>query len=92
LKKGYIVVDKATKSEEELFELAIEVELTTYETTKTTSKLLRTGRFRRRFKCCENCWHRTLVAEVEMVPQNHIKLEGADARNVEADGSARRSR
>ena len=67
---------------------------TTCRTTATTGKWCRAPTsipaVRRRR---EGARHRAASAEVSMIPQNYVKLEGkAGAADAEADGSARRSR
>ena len=80
-KKGYIVVDKTAKSEDELFEIAIEA---------GADDMQDEGEVYEIFTAPENfdAVHDAVkaagiepqAAEISMVPQNYIKLEGADAR------------
>ncbi|HSE33888.1 MAG TPA: YebC/PmpR family DNA-binding transcriptional regulator [Pyrinomonadaceae bacterium] len=82
-KKGYIVVSKSAKQEEELFDIVIEAGaddlrddednfeiITSPENFESVSTALKTAGIE------------TQVAEIEMVPQNYIKLEGGDARQM----------
>ncbi len=82
-KKGYIVVDKAAKPEEELFEIALEAGaddmqedgenfeiFTTPETFEAVSEAIKTANIEPQ------------VAEVSMFPQNYIHLEGAEAKQM----------
>jgi len=82
-KKGYIVVDKAAKPEEELFDIAIEggaddvrddgdnVEIiTSPENFESVQSAIKTAGIEPQ------------VAEVSMVPQNYIKLEGGSAQQM----------
>lgn len=82
-KKGYIVVDKAAKPEEELFEIALEAGaedmqedgenfeiFTTPETFEAVSEAIKTANIEPQ------------AAEVSMFPQNYIHLEGADAKQM----------
>ena len=82
-KKGYLVVSKSAKAEEELFDVVIEAGaddmrddednfeiITSPENFESVSAALKTAGIE------------TQVAEIEMVPQNYIKLEGGDARQM----------
>ena len=82
-KKGYIVVDKAARPEEELFDIAIEggaddvrddgdnVEIiTSPENFESVQSAIKTAGIEPQ------------VAEVSMVPQNYIKLEGGSAQQM----------
>ena len=64
-KKGYIVVDKAAKSEEELFEI-----FTAPENFDAVNDSIKTAGIDPQ------------AAEVSMIPQNYIKLEGGDAKTM----------
>lgn len=82
-RKGYFVVDKAQKSEDDLFEIVIEAgaddlndddenfEIYTDQETYDDVK-----------KALEVAGVETEVAEISMIPQNYIKVEGSDARNM----------
>ena len=82
-KKGYFVVDKAAKSEEELFEVAIDAGaedmqdegdvfeiFSAPETFETVSDALKTAGIEPQ------------AAEISMVPQNYIALSGNDAKTM----------
>ena len=82
-KKGYIVVDKATKSEEELFELAIEAGADDLRDDEDNFEIITApDAFEGVLNAVKTAGIEPQVAEVEMVPQNYIKLEGADARQM----------
>ena len=82
-KKGYIVVDKATKSEEELFELAIEAGADDLRDDGDNFEIITSpDAFEGVLTAVKTAGIEPQVAEVEMVPQNYIKLEGADARQM----------
>jgi len=82
-KKGYIVVDKATKSEEELFELAIEAGADDLRDDEDNFEIITApDAFEGVLNAVKTAGIEPQVAEVEMVPQNYIKLEGADARQI----------
>jgi YebC/PmpR family DNA-binding regulatory protein len=82
-KKGYIVVDKAAKSEDELFEIAIEA---------GADDVREDGDIFEIFTAPDNfdAVHDSIkaagiepqAAEISMIPQNYIKLEGADAKQM----------
>jgi YebC/PmpR family DNA-binding regulatory protein len=82
-KKGLIVVDKEAKSEDELFEIAIEAGAddvqdegdvfeiyTAPESFETVSEAIKAANIEPQ------------AAEVSMIPQNYIKLEGDDAKKM----------
>lgn len=82
-KKGYIVVDKAAKTEDELFEIAIEAGaddmqddgevfeiFTTPENFETVSDAIKAAGIEPQ------------AAEISMIPQNFIKLESGDAKTM----------
>lgn len=82
-KKGYIVIDKAARPEEELFDIAIDggaddvrddgdnVEIiTSPENFESVQSAIKTAGIEPQ------------VAEVSMVPQNYIKLEGSSAQQM----------
>lgn len=82
-RKGYIVVDKKQKSEEELFEIVIEngaedlkqddenFEIFTEQETFEDVK-----------KAVEDAGIEPEVAEISMIPQTYVKVEGADAKSM----------
>jgi YebC/PmpR family DNA-binding regulatory protein len=82
-KKGYIVVDKAAKSEEELFELAIEAGADDLRDDEGAFEILTSpDAFEGVLAAIKGAGIEPQAAEVEMVPQNYIRLEGADARQM----------
>jgi YebC/PmpR family DNA-binding regulatory protein len=82
-KKGYIVVDKAAKSEDELFELAIEAGADDLRDDEGTFEILTApDAFEGVLTAVKGAGIEPQAAEVEMVPQNYIRLEGADARQM----------
>ena len=82
-KKGYIVVDKSAKSEEELFELAIEAGADDLRDDEDTFEIITSpDAFDGVLTAMKGAGIEPQVAEVEMVPQNYIRLEGGDARQM----------
>ena len=82
-KKGYIVVDKASKSEDELFELAIDAGADDLRNAEDTFEILTSpDAFEGVLAAVKSAGIEPQAAEVEMVPQNYIRLEGADARQM----------
>ena len=82
-KKGYIVVEKAAKPEEELFDLAIEAGADDLRDDEDNFEIITSPEnFDTVLSAVKSAGIEPQVAEVEMVPQNYIKLEGADARQM----------
>jgi YebC/PmpR family DNA-binding regulatory protein len=82
-KKGYIVVEKAAKSEEELFELAIEAGADDLRDDEDNFEIITSpDAFESVLSAVKAAGLDPQVAEVEMVPQNYIKLEGSDAKQM----------
>jgi len=82
-KKGYIVVEKAAKSEEELFELAIDAGADDLRDDEDNFEIITSpDAFDAVLTAVKGAGIDPQVAEVEMVPQNYIKLEGSDARQM----------
>jgi YebC/PmpR family DNA-binding regulatory protein len=82
-KKGYIVVEKAAKSEEELFELAIDAGADDLRDDEDNFEIITSpDAFDAVLTAVKGAGIEPQIAEVEMVPQNYIKLEGADARQM----------
>jgi len=82
-KKGYIVVEKAAKSEEELFEVAIDAGADDLRDDEDNFEIITSpDAFDAVLTAVKGAGVEPQVAEVEMVPQNYIKLEGADARQM----------
>jgi YebC/PmpR family DNA-binding regulatory protein len=82
-KKGYIVVDKTTKPEDELFELAIEAGADDLRDDGENFEVITSpDSFEAVLASVKAAGIEPQVAEVMMVPQNYVQLEGADARTM----------
>jgi len=82
-KKGYIVVDKVGRSEEELFELAIEAGADDLRDDEGTFEIITSpDAFDAVLTAVKGAGIEPQVAEIEMMPQNYIRLEGGDARQM----------
>ena len=82
-KKGYIVVDKAAKSEEELFEIAIEAGADDMQDDGEVFEIFTApDAFDAVLEAVKAAGIEPQAAEVSMIPQNYIKLEGADAKQM----------
>ncbi|HKZ79651.1 MAG TPA: YebC/PmpR family DNA-binding transcriptional regulator [Pyrinomonadaceae bacterium] len=82
-KKGYIVVDKAARPEEQLFELAIEAGADDLRDDEDNFEIIAAPEnFDGVLQAVKAAGIEPQVAEIEMVPQNYIKLEGQDARQM----------
>ena len=82
-KKGYIVVEKAAKSEDELFELAIDAGADDLRDDVDNFEIITSPEaFDGVLNAFKGAGIEPQVAEVEMVPQNYVHLEGADARQM----------
>ena len=82
-KKGYIVVEKAGRSEEELFELAIEAGADDLRDDEDNFEIITSPEaFEGVQAALKKAGIEPQVAEVEMVPQNYVRLEGSDARQM----------
>ena len=82
-KKGYIVVDKAAKSEDELFELAIEAGADDVKEDGDSFEVLTApDSFDAVLEAVKAAGIETQAAEVAMIPQNYIHLEGAEAKQM----------
>ncbi|PWT93840.1 MAG: YebC/PmpR family DNA-binding transcriptional regulator [Blastocatellia bacterium] len=82
-KKGYIVVEKAAKSEDELFELAIDAGADDVRDDEDNFEIITSlDSFDAVLTAVKTAGVEPQVAEVEMVPQNYVKLEGSDARQM----------
>jgi YebC/PmpR family DNA-binding regulatory protein len=82
-KKGYIVVDKAAKPEEELFEIAIEAGADDVRDDGDNVEIITSPEsFERVQSAVKSAGIEPQVAEVSMVPQNYIKLEGSSAQQM----------
>jgi YebC/PmpR family DNA-binding regulatory protein len=82
-KKGYIVVDKAAKPEDELFELAIEAGADDLRDDDDNFEIITSpDEFESVLSAVKSAGIVPQVAEVEMMPQTYIKLEGQEARQM----------
>ena len=82
-KKGYIVVDKAAKAEEELFELAIEAGADDLRNDEENFEIITSPeQFDIVAAAVKAAGIEPQVAEISMVPQTYIKLEGQEARQM----------
>src|ERR1700730_14943680 len=82
-KKGYIVVDKAAKPEDELFELAIEAGADDLRDDEENFEIITApDNFESVLAAIKAAGIEPQMAEVEMVPQTYVKLEGQDARQM----------
>ncbi len=82
-KKGYIVVDKAAKPEEELFEIALEAGADDMQDEGDVYEIYASPEnFEAVTDALKSAGIETQAAEVSMIPQNYIKLEGADAQKM----------
>jgi YebC/PmpR family DNA-binding regulatory protein len=82
-KKGYIVVDKAAKPEEELFDIAIEGGADDVRDDEDNVEIITSPEnFESVQSAIKSAGIEPQVAEVSMVPQNYIKLEGSSAQQM----------
>ena len=82
-KKGYIVVDKAAKSEEELFEIAIEAGADDMQDDGDVFEILTApDAFEAVNEAIKKAGIEPQAAEISMIPQNYIKLEGQEAKQM----------
>ena len=82
-KKGYIVVDKSAKSEDELFEIAIEAGADDVQDDGDVWEILTAAEnFDAVNDAIKNAGITPQAAEISMIPQNYIHLEGSDANQM----------
>lgn len=82
-KKGYIVVEKTAKPEEELFELAIEAGADDLRDDEENFEIITSPeQFDAVTAAVKAAGIEPQVAEVSMVPQTYVKLEGPEARQM----------
>jgi YebC/PmpR family DNA-binding regulatory protein len=82
-KKGYIVVDKAAKGEDELFELAIDAGADDLRDDEENFEIITSpDNFDVVVAAVKSAGIEPQVSEITMVPQNYIKLEGQEARQM----------
>ncbi len=82
-KKGYFVIDKAAKAEDELFEIAIEAGA---DDLQDEGEVFEIYTAPENFEAVQEALKKAAiepqVAEISMIPQNYIRLEGADAKQM----------
>jgi YebC/PmpR family DNA-binding regulatory protein len=82
-KKGYIVVDKTVKSEDELFEIVSEAGADDLQDDEDSFEVLTTPEnFDAVLDAVKKAGIEPEAAEISMIPQNYIHLEGADAKQM----------
>ncbi len=82
-RKGYVVVDKSKKSEEELFEIAIEAGAEDMKSDDDNFEIFTAQEdFEAVSEAIKAAGIEPDVAEVSMIPQNFIKLEGSEAKQM----------
>ena len=82
-KKGLIIVDKEAKSEEELFEIAIEAGADDLQDEGDVFEIYTApDAFDAVLDAIKSAGIEPQAAEVSQIPQNYIKLEGADAKQM----------
>ncbi len=82
-KKGYLIVEKSAKSEDELFDIAIEAGADDIRDDEDNWEIITSPEsFEAVQNAIKDAGITPQVAEVEMVPQNYIKLEGSQANQM----------
>jgi YebC/PmpR family DNA-binding regulatory protein len=82
-KKGYIVVEKSAKAEDELFELAIDAGADDLRDDDENFEIITSqDTFDAVLSSVKSAGIEPQVSEVTMVPKNYVKLEGSDARQM----------
>jgi YebC/PmpR family DNA-binding regulatory protein len=82
-KKGYIVVNKSAKAEEELFDLAIDAGADDLRDDEENFEIITSpDKFESAVAALKEAGIEPEVAEIEMVPQTYIRVEGAEARQM----------
>jgi YebC/PmpR family DNA-binding regulatory protein len=82
-KKGYIVVDKTARPEEELFEIAIEAGADDLREDGDNFEIITSPEnFENVQTAIKSAGIEPQVAEVSMVPQTYVKLEGTNAQQM----------
>jgi YebC/PmpR family DNA-binding regulatory protein len=82
-KKGYIVIEKAAKSEDELFEIVTEAGAEDLRDDEDNFEIITAPEnFEAVHEAVKKAGVEPQVAEVEMVPKSYVKLEGPDARQM----------
>jgi YebC/PmpR family DNA-binding regulatory protein len=82
-KKGYIVVDKSVKSEDDLFEIVTDAGAEDLRDDQDNFEIITAPEnFDAVLTAVKNAGIEPQLAEVEMVPQNYVKLAGNEARQM----------
>lgn len=82
-KKGYIVVDKDAKPEDELFEIALEAGADDMQTEGDVFEIYTAPEnFEAVHEAIKAAGIEPQAAEISMIPQNYTALEGADAKQM----------
>jgi YebC/PmpR family DNA-binding regulatory protein len=82
-KKGYIVVEKAAKSEDELFEIVTEAGAEDLRDDEDNFEIITAPEnFEAVHEALKKAGVEPQAADVEMIPKSYVKLEGADARSM----------
>lgn len=82
-KKGYIVVDKTAKPEDELFEIAIDAGADDLRDDEDNFEIITSPEnFEGVQSAIKSAGIEPQMAEVSMVPQNYVKLEGGNAQQM----------
>jgi YebC/PmpR family DNA-binding regulatory protein len=82
-KRGYIVVDKAAKAEDELFEVAIDAGADDLRDDEENFEIITSpDNFESVLAAVKSSGIEPQVSEITMVPQNYVKLEGQEARQM----------
>ena len=82
-KKGLIVVDKAAKSEDEVFEIAIEAGAEDVQSEDDVFEIYTApDNFETVLESVTKAGIEPQASEISMIPQNYIKLEGNDAKQM----------
>ena len=82
-KKGYIVVEKSAKSEDELFEIVTEAGAEDLRDDEDNFEIITAPEnFEAVHEALKKAGVEPQAADVEMIPKSYVKLEGADARSM----------
>jgi YebC/PmpR family DNA-binding regulatory protein len=82
-KKGYIVVEKAAKSEDELFEIVTEAGAEDMRDDEDNFEIITAPEnFEAVHEALKKAGVEPQAADVEMIPKSYVKLEGAEARSM----------
>jgi len=82
-KKGYIVIDKSARPEEELFDIAIEAGADDLRDDEDNFEIITSPEnFEGVQSAIKSAGIEPQMAEVSMVPQNYVKLEGGSAQQM----------